>query len=108
MRILFDQGTPAPLIRYLPGHEVTTAEQAGWDRADDGDLLAFAEQAGFEVLITTDKSLPSQQNLKKYRISVLVLGNSRWPIAQRYVRRIASAVASSSPGTWREIQMPSR
>ncbi|MEK6243119.1 MAG: hypothetical protein AABM33_01345 [Pseudomonadota bacterium] len=30
MRILFDQGTPAPLRDHLPGHRVETAYEKGW------------------------------------------------------------------------------
>jgi hypothetical protein len=39
MRILFDHGTPAPLIAFLEGHAVTKAKQAGWDRLVNGELL---------------------------------------------------------------------
>ena len=30
MKILFDQGTPAPLRRHLSGHSVDTAYERGW------------------------------------------------------------------------------
>jgi hypothetical protein len=36
-------------------------------------LLAAAESAGFEALITTDRKIPFQQNFTVRRISVLVL-----------------------------------
>jgi hypothetical protein len=32
MRILFDQGTPEPLIPFLRGHLITTAKDAGWPK----------------------------------------------------------------------------
>jgi hypothetical protein len=32
MLILFDHGTPAPLILFLEGHTVTKAKDAGWDK----------------------------------------------------------------------------
>jgi hypothetical protein len=63
MRILFDQGTPAPLIAFLIGHVVDKVRAMGWDTLPNGDLLTAAEAAGFEVLITTDKNLRYQQNL---------------------------------------------
>ena len=43
MRILFDHGTPAPLISFLAGHTVTKAIEAGWDRLVNGELLKAAE-----------------------------------------------------------------
>jgi hypothetical protein len=78
MRILFDQGTPAPLIPFLEGHRVTQAKDLGWDKLVNGDLLKAAEEAGYEVLLTTDKNMAAQQNLKSRAIAVVVLGNSQW------------------------------
>ena len=63
MRILFDQGTPAPLVPFLAGHDVIKARDMGWDKLANGELLAAAEQAGFEVLVTTDKNMVARQNL---------------------------------------------
>ena len=54
MRILFDQGTPVPLRRFLSGHTVATAYERGWSRVTNGDLIRLAEQAGDELLITTN------------------------------------------------------
>ena len=39
----------------------------------NGALLAAAEAAGFEVMITTDQEIPFQQNLKIRQISIVVL-----------------------------------
>jgi hypothetical protein len=63
MRILFDHGTPFPLRVFLTGHSVTRTQDMGWDRLSNGALLTAAEQAGFEVLLTTDKNIRYQQNL---------------------------------------------
>ena len=62
MLILFDHGTPAPLIPFLEGHTVTKAMDAGWDKLANGELLKAAEEAGFELLLTTDKNMAAQQN----------------------------------------------
>jgi hypothetical protein len=63
MRIIFDQATPVPIRDYLEGHTVRTAAQQGWDRLRNGELLTAAEEAGFDVLLTTDKNMRYQQNL---------------------------------------------
>jgi len=39
MLVLFDQGTPVPLRKFLKGHRVETASQKGWDTLRNGDLL---------------------------------------------------------------------
>lgn len=57
MRILFDQGTPVPIRRYLGDHIVGISADLGWERLRNGDLLAAAEQSGYELLLTTDKNL---------------------------------------------------
>lgn len=57
MRILFDQGTPAPLRHLLRGHEVSTAYERGWSTLKNGELLVAAEDQGLEVLVTTDRNL---------------------------------------------------
>jgi len=106
MRILFDHGTPAPLIPFLVGHAVTKAKDAGWDRLANGELLKAAEEAGFEVLLTTDKNMAAQQNLRGRTIAIVVLGNSQWRIVQRYVRRIAATVNAATPGSYAVVDIP--
>ena len=64
MLILFDHGTPRGIARSLTGHTVKEAKALGWDRFTNGELLTAAEEAGFEVLTTTDKNMVAQQNLK--------------------------------------------
>ncbi len=106
MRILFDHGTPAPLIPFLEGHTVTKARDMGRHRLSNGHLLKAAEEAGFDLLLTTDKNMASQQNLKGRAIAIVVLGNSQWRIAQRYIRRIAAAVDAAIPGSFAEVEIP--
>ena len=57
MRVLFDQGTPAPLRDSLVGHTVQTAYELGWSNFKNGALLDAAERHGYEVLIITDQAL---------------------------------------------------
>jgi len=79
MRVLFDQGTPAPLRHLLPGHVVSTAYELGWSTRKNGELLAAAEGQAFEVLVTTDTNLKYQQNLAARRIAIVVLSTTSWP-----------------------------
>ena len=60
MRILFDQGTPVPLRRYLTSHVVDTAFERGWATLHNGELLDVAEQEGYDLLMTTDQNLRYQ------------------------------------------------
>jgi hypothetical protein len=106
MRILFDNGTPAPLRHTLKGHTVVEAIELGWDRLVNGELIAAAEAAGFELLVTTDKNMRYQQNLKDRKIAFVVIGNQQWPTLRHYVDRVVSAVNAATPGSYVEVDIP--
>jgi hypothetical protein len=108
MLILFDNGTPAPLRHALPGHTVVEAIERGWDRLVNGELIAAAEEAGFDLLITTDKNMRYQQNLTNRKIAFVVLGNQQWPLLRRYVDRVVTAVNEVTPGSYCEVEIPFR
>jgi hypothetical protein len=75
MLVLFDNGTPRTLARFLiDRHTITEARARGWEELENGDLLREAEAAGFEVLVTTDKNLRYQQNFRGRGIAIVVLG----------------------------------
>jgi hypothetical protein len=105
MQILFDHGTPFPLRTALIGHNVTRTQDLGWDRFSNGELLTAAEQAGFDVLLTTDKNIRYQQNLTGRKSSIVVLGTSQWPVVRLYVERVATAVNSATPGSYTEVDI---
>lgn len=106
MRILFDNGTPAPLIPFLAGHTVTKAITVGWEGLENGELIRKAEEAGYEILLSTDKNIRYQQNLKGRRIALVVLGNQQWPLVRRHVRSIAARVNAATPGSYTEVAIP--
>ena len=105
MRILFDHGTPRGLARSLVGHEVEEARTRGWDTLSNGELLSAAERAGFDVLLTTDRNLPYQQNLAGRRIAVIVLGAARWRLIEPMAARILVAVNASRPGAYTIVEI---
>jgi hypothetical protein len=102
VRILFDQGVPAPLRAHLRGHEVQTAFELGWSTLRNGELLGRAE-AQFHALVTTDRNLKSQQNLSGVKIAILVLPTTSWPRLQSMLPEIAAAVDSLRPAEYREM-----
>lgn len=103
MKILFDQGTPAPLRRHLAGHTVDTAFERAWSGLTNGDLLDRAEEDGYQLLITTDQNLRRQQNLAGRRLSILVLLSTSWPRIQRRLDDIQAAAGEIGPGESREV-----
>lgn len=109
MLVLFDNGTPRSLARYLlERHTVTEARARGWDALGNGDLLAAAEAAGFEVLVTTDKNLRYQQNLTSRKIAIVVLGQGRWQLIELHVAKVVAAVDAAKSGSFAEVDIPYR
>ena len=52
------QGTPVAIRRSLTGHTVRTTRQEGWATLTNGYLPRVAEDAGFELLLTTGNKGP--------------------------------------------------
>jgi hypothetical protein len=106
MRILFDQGTPVPLRRFLSGHDVATAYERGWSTVTNGDLIRLAEQEGFELLIATDTNLRYQQNLQCRSLTILVLTTTSWPRIRQATVSIVAAIRGVEPGSYQELVIP--
>ena len=105
MRILFDQGVPAPLRQHLPGHVVETAFERGWSELRSSVLLQRADDDGYALLVTTDQSLRHQQNLAGRKLAVLVLLSTSWPRIQLRVEDIRAVVEVMTPGDVQEIRI---
>lgn len=105
MRILFDQGTPVGIKQCLQEHTVRTAYQMGWSTLLNGELLQAAEQAGFDLLLTTDQNLAYQQNLQNRKIAIIALGKNRWILIQPMLRKIAEAVNAAHPKSYQLIEI---
>jgi predicted nuclease of predicted toxin-antitoxin system len=104
VRVLFDQGTPVPLREFLGEHDVSTAYERGWSILENSDLLDAAEREGFEVLVTTDRNLRHQQNLRTRSIAIVVLRTTSWPRIQREIPAVVHAINSTVPRTYVEVQ----
>ena len=99
-------GTPSRATSLSKPHVVVEAIERGWQRTSNGELIAAAETAGFDVLLTTDKNLRYQQNLTGRTIAFVVLGNQQWPVLRRYVERVVAAVNAATPGSFTEVEIP--
>jgi len=77
----------------------------GWQRLDNGQLLSKAD-GRFEVLVTMDKAMPSQQILARYSIALVIIKaqsnriddlNSLLPAIQAGINRGARGTATLVP-----------
>lgn len=91
----------------MSGHTVYTAQSKGWDTLSNGALLNAAEEAGVELLLTTDRRIRYQQNLQTRRIALVVLIPvlTRWSLVRQHTEHIAATVASAKPGSYAEVEI---
>jgi hypothetical protein len=106
VRVLFDQGTPAPLRRLMPRHEVVTAYERGWSTLKNGELISAAEADGLQVFVTTDLNLKYQQNLASRTIAIIVLTTTSWPRIQAAAELVVAAIDAAVAGTYVEVAVP--
>ena len=105
-RILFDKNVPYPLKLYLADFQVRTADEEGWSQVSNGDLIANAEEAGYDILITCDQNIRHQQNSASRKISMVVLGSNIWPGVLPKVVAIQEALTRSSRGSYEFVEIP--
>lgn len=106
MRILLDKNVPVGVRAFLSQHEVQTIPQMKWSPAlKNGELLAAAEEAGFEVLLTCDQNIVYQQNLMGRKLALVVLGSNIWNVVRNHGSAIAAAVERSKPGSYETVMM---
>jgi|SRR6266852_4877128 len=106
MLSLFDQGTPIGIRTILQPYTVRTAAEQGWSTLLNGELLRAAEDAGFDVLLTTDTNLPFQQNLDGRRLASVIVKKNRWKLIRGVLPQIASAVLAAKPGSCTVAEIP--
>jgi hypothetical protein len=99
VRILLDECVPRLLKRDIVGHDVVTVVEAGWAGIKNGDLLDVAE-GSFDVLLTVDRSMEHQQNLRGRNITVdvLVASSNRLPALRPLVPTLLEALDTVQPG----------
>lgn len=94
-----------PMRRHLPRHDVATAAEMDWSQLTNGELLAAATEAGFELLVTTDQNLRYQQNLKDRKIAVVVLMTASWPRISKQADKVAAAIEGAGSGDYIEVEL---
>jgi hypothetical protein len=72
MKLLLDECVVHDLKSDLAAHEVSTVVEAGFGGLENGELLRAAS-GKFDVLITVDRNLPYQQNIRSLQIAVLIM-----------------------------------
>jgi len=106
VRLLLDQNLPRALGRLLPGHDVVSAADMGWEELSNGELLSAAEEAGFAAMLTADQNIRYPQNLNGRRLALAVPSTNHWPTPQAGVGRVLEALTGVGEGSYVAVNLP--
>jgi predicted nuclease of predicted toxin-antitoxin system len=101
MRVLLDENLDWRLGRDLPGHRTESVPLIGWAGIANGELLAKAVEAGFDVLVTMDSNMVHQQNVAHHSIAVIALraNSNRLADTQPLMPELLKLLPQMRPGT---------
>jgi len=108
MRLLIDECLPRK-VKFLfaeGGHECKTVGDAGFSSKENGELIALADK-NFDVLITIDKNIRHQQNMKGRNIAILIIRPASNDIddIRPHITQALAALKTISPGQLVEVGM---
>lgn len=105
MRILLDENIPVQLREIFSQYAVASVNDSavGWKNIANGRLLLEMEDK-FDLLITADRNIYSQQNLSGRNICILVLPTNRRKDVLALASRIVEVVDGMSAGEYAVIE----
>lgn len=103
-RVLLDHNLDKTLAHELSPHEVILTKSLGWEALSNGLLLAAA-QTMFEVLLTTDVALYSQQKVEQLALGVIVLRvfSNRYEDCRPVLPEVLQVLEEIKPGQLRFV-----
>ena len=100
MRVLLDENLDRRLKKAFEAQiEVMTVIERGWGGKKNGELLRLAEQE-FDVLVTMDRNLEHQQNLRNFDLRIVLItarSNSRKDV-EPLMPEVGRALGRVQPG----------
>jgi predicted nuclease of predicted toxin-antitoxin system len=76
MKILLDECVNKRLKSHLSDFEVFTVNEMRWCGVKNGKLMSLCAANQFDIVLTIDKNIIHQQNLKKYPVTIVVFNAS--------------------------------
>lgn len=100
MRVLLDEQLDHRLKTLFDADfEVATVVELGWGGLEDGEMLRAAEQE-FDALVTMDRGIPHQQNLRNLDLGIVLIrafSNRRAEVAP-LIPQVNVALRTVEPG----------
>ena len=76
MKVFLDENVPVTLTAVLSDFDVSTVATRGWKGMRNGALLR-AVSVEHDVLLTADRGIPMQNDLREIELSILVVPTNR-------------------------------
>lgn len=102
-KVILDENLPVGLRHYLPEFDVVTIDYLGWNGTRNGELIQRIEGI-YDVLVTGDKNLRYQQNLRERKVSIVELPFTRVESLHSRINDITQAIRDSFIGSYTQIQ----
>ena len=103
MRILLDENIPIGMRKLLGEHDVRHASEEGWDGISNGELIAYAEASGYDVMVIADKNLRYQQNIADRKLAIVALSTNHWKTIRRDAHLVVEALERLIQGAFVEV-----
>ncbi len=104
-QVLLDENLPQKLRLLISAHQVVTTAWQGWAGKSNGALIAVAEEAGFEVLVTADQGLNYQQNMLGRKLALVVLSTNKNSLVIANIGEISAAIDAAHPGSFAVVDL---
>jgi predicted nuclease of predicted toxin-antitoxin system len=106
VKVLLDEMLPVGVADLLPGHDVTTVKAGGYAGLKNGELIRRAIIDGYDVLVTADRNMPAQQNIRASGIAVVLVAGNRLADIEPKAAAIRDAIATARTGTLTRVGRP--
>ena len=75
MKILLDECVTKRLKPHLKEYEVFTVTEMRWNGIKNGELMSLCVNKNFDLLLTIDKNFMFQQNISKFKLTIVILNS---------------------------------
>lgn len=102
---MLDECTPRAVKRLLFEHDVATVQELGWSGTRNGKLLRRAEEEKFAVMVTCDKNIESQQNLRERNLAIVVLPTNQVSLLKALGPNLRQVIDDARPGQMYKLEI---
>ncbi len=103
MRLRINECLPTRCPTWFSGHEVETVEYRGWIGVLNSARLAKAVDAGFAGLLTADKRMHPQHDIRPRPLAVVVTPSTRLKHLESFKDTMVGVVERARPGDDLEV-----